>query len=303
MKFWFNIKSKKLETFEDSTSHARFKKIDQMCGDDEECSDYRMKELQNLGYIRGFFSPRRELALSISSQYQDNIEQILGALPYEYLLVNKLVIDVDGVWDLKNLFNADYEIEVDLDDGEDALKAWQRRNSLRKQYAKISFRDIVKFSNVGAVKFWFNMNNGEFNKFDAGKTHYYALTEDSGEDPCFNEDDNDLDHDCVNRILGDAQYDGLVRGYYEPGNVLNLGTVDMYKDKIGYILSKIPYEYTLVKELNIDFSGYSDLETSGGFSSETVKVDKGEDAIVAWKNRKSLRKKVRATIQLSKRDV
>ena len=154
---------------------------------------------------------------------------------------------------------------------------------------------------MSAIKFWFNLNNGEFKKFNAEITHYYALIESSGKDPCFNSDD-ELEADCVNEILEDAQYDGMVRGYYEPGNVLNIGTVNTYKDKIEYILNKIPYEYTLVKELNIDLTGHSDLEVVQGFASETVKVDKDEDAIQAWKNRKSLRKKIQANFKLSKRD-
>ena len=127
IKFWFNLKSKELKTIDDGHSHAHAMGIHKLCGDDKECSNYRMRELQNLGWIRGFFSPKRELNLSISSQYKNDIDKILETLPYEYLLVNRLFIDIDGIWDLQRPTHGDYDIRVDLNDGEDALTAWKRK--------------------------------------------------------------------------------------------------------------------------------------------------------------------------------
>jgi len=161
MKFWFNIKSKELKTFDDSYSHAFALGIEAFCkgyrGDAleyEECTDSRMRELQNLGWVRGYFSQRRELNLSISKNYENDIAGILSQLPYEYMLVKRMLIDIDSVYDLKNASHTDYDIEVDMDNGEDALTAWKRKDSFKKQYAKISYRDnIIKLSRRDIKKY------------------------------------------------------------------------------------------------------------------------------------------------------
>ena len=158
MKFWFNLKSKELKTFSDSDSHANVMGMDKMCRDengewDDECTDFRTKELQNLGWVRGWVRNGDELNLAISKNFENSIENILSLLPSDYLRVRRLVIDIDGTWDLFGRIHGDYEVPVFLDEDEDALQAWNNKDDAFRKYAnilrrigmkmKFSSRDVV----------------------------------------------------------------------------------------------------------------------------------------------------------------
>lgn len=149
MKFWFNIKSRELKTFSAGKTHADVMGIENMCKKESDdnintCIDERINELQHLGWVRGYVNEGFELNISVSRNYENDIARILQMLPYDFLRVKRLVVDIDSVSDIAGIIYGTYEIPVFLEKDEDALNAWNNKDDAFRKYANIIRRISMK---------------------------------------------------------------------------------------------------------------------------------------------------------------
>lgn len=150
-------------------------------------------------------------------------------------------------------------VNVDVLEGEDAKDAWQHRNDVRH---RVKASDD-EFEGINSRKFWITPE-GEVYLFSGADEH-----------------SDNLDLPGMNgRGFKELVHDGWTRGGFSNTETLYLQT----EKPVEWVLKLLPYELLLANYLSVD-SG----TTTG------VAIDRGEDALEAWRHRNDIRHRVAAS--------
>ena len=202
-------------------------------------------------------------ALFVDAKDEATVTKALSSMDSALLIRDTLIVDVPGR----------RGIRVDINEGEDALDAWNHRNDVRHR---------VKASETKAVKFFIG---------PAGEYHAWAAPIELDVDNRWNDmGSEDQTHswnsDTLQKESGltnEEFWKNYVRGTHYKDN-LELDFILHENPDVKSALASVPQEMRFVKTLRVDLKDQA-IE---------IPVLEGEDALDAWNHRNDVRHRVKA---------
>jgi len=210
--------------------------------------------------------------LYINSSYDDEIESILQMLPDNFLNLSKYII-------------TDARDTVAIDEGEDALKAWRMRNSIRKRING----SAITASSFGWKRAWVTPDN-EVIEITGNNDHHMVLP-----------------HEFTEAVQGQEYWGEKANSLAIEGGWVRIGkdedviTIQAKDDDaITRALENLPSDYMLVDWIVYEYGSNIPSARPG---KPKISVDEGEDALKAWRMRNSIRKRVQSSFSMREASV